>query len=148
LNWPYRPVLQAVKGDKMEIRVVLGHAGTNPEKHCSDGDSLYVTGSAENTLVRLLGIDAFEVKGMSLYYLEESKFLQRLPVPLQEHLKPLLTQKSIRTHKQLGIEARTFLESHVKEEMVMTISDEVFDKYGRILAYVWDGDTTTITFYM
>jgi endonuclease YncB( thermonuclease family) len=126
----------------MEIRVVLGHASTNPEKCCSDGDSLYVTGSAENVLVRLLGIDAFEVKGMSLYYLEESKFLQKLPAPLQEHLKPLLTQKSIRTHKQLGNEATTFLEFLVKEEMTLTLGDEVFDKYGRILAYVWDGDTS------
>jgi hypothetical protein len=44
----------------MEIRVVLGHASTNPKRCCSDGDSLYVTGSAENTLVRLLGIDAFD----------------------------------------------------------------------------------------
>jgi endonuclease YncB( thermonuclease family) len=131
-----------MKGDKMEIRVVLGHTSTNPDRHCSDGDSLYITGSVENTLVRLLGIDAFEVKGMSLYYLEESKFLQRLPAPLQEHLKPLLTQKSIRTHKQLGNEATTFLESQVKEEMILTFSDEVFDKYGRILAYVWDGDTS------
>jgi hypothetical protein len=77
-----------MKGDEMEIRVVLGHAKGNPDKRCSDGDSLYVTGSAENVLVRLLGIDAFEVKGLSLYYLEESKFLQRLPVPLQEHLEP------------------------------------------------------------
>jgi hypothetical protein len=81
----------------MEIRVELGHASTNPERRCSDGDSLYVTSSVENVLVRLLGIDAFEVKGMSLYYLEENKFLQRLPVPLQEHLKPLLMQKSIRS---------------------------------------------------
>jgi hypothetical protein len=94
LNWPHGQFSRHLKGDKMEIRVVLGHASTNPEKHCSDGDSLYVTSSVENILVRLLGIDAFEVKGMSLYYLEESKLLQRLPVPLQEHLKPLLTQKS------------------------------------------------------
>ncbi|MBU7001559.1 MAG: hypothetical protein HXS51_12390 [Theionarchaea archaeon] len=42
----------------MEIRVVLGHARTNPERHCSEGDSLHVSGSAENILVRLLGIDA------------------------------------------------------------------------------------------
>jgi endonuclease YncB( thermonuclease family) len=72
LNWPTGQYFKYMKGDKMEIRVVLGHASTNPERHCSDGDSLYVTGSAENVLVRLLGIDAFEVKGMSLYYLEGS----------------------------------------------------------------------------
>jgi endonuclease YncB( thermonuclease family) len=142
LNWPNGQFSRYMKGDKMEIRVVLGHAKGNPDKRCSDGDSLYITGSAENVLVRLLGIDAFEVKGLSLYYLEESKFLERLPVPLQEHLEPLLTQKSIRTHKQLGNEASTFLEFIVKEEMILTFGDEVFDKYGRILAYVWNGDTS------
>ena len=126
----------------MEIRVVLGHAKGNPDKHCSDGDSLYVTGSAENVLIRLLGIDAFELKGLSLYYLEKSGILEKLPQSLQRHLKPSLTQKSIRIHKQLGNEAGTFLESVVQRDLVLTFGDEVFDKYGRILAYMWNGDTS------
>jgi hypothetical protein len=74
--------------------------------------------------------EILEVKSLSLYYLEECKFLQRLPKPLQQQLKPLPTQKSIGMHKQLGDEARTFLEFLVKEEMVLTFGDEVFDKYG------------------
>ena len=39
-----------------EIHIRLGHSSKNPEQHCFDGDSSYVTGSAENTLVRLIGI--------------------------------------------------------------------------------------------
>jgi DNA repair protein RadC len=45
------------------IHVHSGHSPGNPKQHCSDGDSSYVTGSFENTLVRLTGIDAFEVSG-------------------------------------------------------------------------------------
>jgi len=39
-----------------EMCVQVGHSSLDPDKHCFDGDSSYVTGSAENTLVRLIGI--------------------------------------------------------------------------------------------
>jgi len=35
-----------------EICVQLGCSSLDPEKHCFDGDSSYVTGSVENVLVR------------------------------------------------------------------------------------------------
>ena len=66
------------------IHVHSGRSPRNPERHCSDGDSSYVTGSFENTLVQLTGIDAFEVRGLSLYHLERSEFLQRLNKHLRD----------------------------------------------------------------
>ena len=60
-----------------EIDALRGHS-KDPERYCFDGDSTYVTGSYENTLVRLLGIDAPEIRGLSLYYLEKSGFLDTL----------------------------------------------------------------------
>jgi endonuclease YncB( thermonuclease family) len=142
LNWPSRASSLSNQGDKMEIRVVLGHAKGNPEKHCSDGDSLYITGSFENMLIRLLGIDTFETSGLSLYYLAKSGFLETLPKQLQNHLEPLITSESIRTHKNLGSKARTLLETILQEDLVLTFGKEVFDRYQRPLVYVWNEDTS------
>ena len=69
----------------MEIHVELGHSDKNPDKHCFDGDSSYITGSVENTLVRLLGIDAPEIRGSSI---EEGK-------KSRERLKDLILHKDI-----------------------------------------------------
>ena len=124
-------------GDKLKtIHVHLGHSPRNPEKHCSDGDSSYVTGSFENTLVRLTGIDAFEVRGLSLHHLERSGFLLRLDKHLREYLEPKLTTESIRTHKNLGFQARDYFESILEEELTMTFEKEVFDRYERALVYL------------
>ena len=98
------------------IHVLSGYNGKDEKRHCSDGDSSYVTGVFENTLVRLTGIDAPEVRGLSLYYLEKSGFLNRLKKQLREHLEPRLTQNSIQIHKKLGFEAWDFLESILEEE--------------------------------
>jgi len=126
------------------LNVLRGHSPQTPERHCSDGDSFYVTGSFENTLVRLTGIDAFEVRGLSLYHLEKSGFLKRLNKNLREYLEPKLTTESIRIHKNLGFQARDYFESILEEELVITFEKEVFDRYERALVYlsVKDGENT------
>ena len=45
----------------MEIDVALGCSQKDADKHCFDGDSVYVSGSVKNQLVRLAGIDAPEI---------------------------------------------------------------------------------------
>ncbi|MBU7025779.1 MAG: thermonuclease family protein [Theionarchaea archaeon] len=126
-----------------EICVHLGHSSKNPDKHCFDGDSSYVTGSFENALVRLLGVDAPEVRGLNLYYLRKSGFLSRLDGNLRKYLEPKLTNESIGIHKNLGFEARDFLESILEEDLVISFEREVFDRYERPLVYlaVKDQDT-------
>jgi endonuclease YncB( thermonuclease family) len=120
----------------MNIQVTLGHSKKNPDNHCSDGDSLYITGSVENELVRLLGIDAPEIRGLNLYYLRRSGFLDTLDDQLQEYLQPKLTKESIKTHKNLGFEARDYLESILEEDLVLSFGKEVFDRYERLLVYL------------
>ncbi|KYK34355.1 MAG: hypothetical protein AYK19_12265 [Theionarchaea archaeon DG-70-1] len=119
-----------------EIHVHLGHSSLDPDKHCFDGDSSYVTGSFENTLVRLLGVDAFEVRGLNLYYLRKSGFLNRLDGELRKYLEPKLTNESIGIHKNLGFEARDFLESILEEDLVLSFEKEVLDRYERPLVYL------------
>jgi hypothetical protein len=43
-----------------QIAVRVGRAKDNDSK-CFDGDSLYISGSFENTLVRLVGIDVYKI---------------------------------------------------------------------------------------
>jgi endonuclease YncB( thermonuclease family) len=116
--------------------VLLGYNSHNPDVHCSDGDSVYITGSAHNELVRLLGIDAFEVRGLNLEKLEECKFFYVLDSSLRKHLEPRLTDESIETHKQLGFKAKDYLEEILKENLSMTFGKEVFDRHGRALVYL------------
>jgi hypothetical protein len=85
-----------------EITVKRGHTG-NAKAHCFDGDSPYISGSCENVLVRLLGIDAYEVRGLSLYYLKKSGFLERIDPELKRYLEKKLTTISIQIHKELEI---------------------------------------------
>ena len=115
------------------LNVTRGHSPQNPERHCSDGDSSYVTGSFENTLMRLANIDAFEIRGLSLYYLEKSGFLDRLKRQLREHLEPKLTQNSIQIHKELGHKTWDYFESILEEELVVTFERETFDRHARPL---------------
>ena len=122
-----------------EITVKRGHAG-NAKAHCFDGDSSYISGSCENVLVRLLGIDAYEVRGMSLYYLRESGFLERIDQELKRYLEKKLTSKSIQIHKELGLKGREYLESILQEDLMMSFEKEVLDKYGRALVYLSSGD--------
>jgi endonuclease YncB( thermonuclease family) len=120
----------------MNIQVTLSHSKRDPDSHCSDGDSLYITGSVENELVRLLGIDAPEIRGLSLYYLKKSGFLDTLDDQLQQYLQPKLTKESIETHKNLGFEARDYLESILEEDLLLSFGKEVFDRYERLLVYL------------
>jgi endonuclease YncB( thermonuclease family) len=120
----------------MNIQVTVGHPKKNPDNHCSDGDSLYITGSVENELVRLLGIDAPEIRGLNLYYLKRSGFLDTLDDQLQQYLQPKLTKESIGTHKNLGFEARDYLESILEEDLLLSFGKEVFDRYERLLVYL------------
>jgi endonuclease YncB( thermonuclease family) len=120
----------------MNIQVTLGHSKKDPDSHCSDGDSLYITGSIENELVRLLGIDAPEIRGLNLYYLRKSGFLDTLDDQLQQYLQPKLTKESIKTHKNLGFEARDYLESILERDLLLSFGKEVFDKYERFLVYL------------
>jgi len=122
-------------GAMKEITVKRGHAG-NAKAHCFDGDSPYISGSCENVLVRLLGIDAYEVRGLSLYYLKKSGFLERIDPELKKYLEKKLSNRSIHIHKELGYAAREYLESIMKEDLVMSFDKEVFDRYGRALVYL------------
>jgi endonuclease YncB( thermonuclease family) len=122
-----------------QIAVRVGRAPGN-DSTCFDGDSPYVTGVFENTLVRLLGIDAFEVRGMSLYSLKKSVFLERLDLELKRYLEKKLTTRLIQIHKELGLKGREHLESILKEDLVMSFEKEVFDKYGRALVYLSSGE--------
>jgi endonuclease YncB( thermonuclease family) len=122
-----------------EINVYLGSVPGNG-MHCFDGDSPYVSGQYENTLVRLLGIDAYEVRGMSLYYLRKSGFLERIDQELKRYLEKKLNTKSIQIHKELGLKGREYLENILEEKLVMSFEKEVFDKYGRALVYLSSGD--------
>ena len=49
-----------------EINVTRGSSPHSSEKHCSDGDSTYLTGKFKNVLFRLMGIDAFEISKMNI----------------------------------------------------------------------------------
>ena len=118
------------------LNVTRGHSPRNPERHCSDGDSSYVTGSFENTLMRLANIDAFEIRGLSLYYLEKSGFLNKLKKQLREHLEPKLTQQSIQIHKELGHETWDYFESILEEELVVSFERETFDRHSRPLVHL------------
>jgi endonuclease YncB( thermonuclease family) len=120
----------------MNIQVTLGHSKKNPDNHCSDGDSLYITGSVENELVRLLGIDAPEIRGLNLYYLKRSGFLDTIDDQLQDYLQPKLTKESIKTHKNLGFEAKDYLESILEEDLLLSFGEEAFDRYERLLVYL------------
>ncbi|MGD2249461.1 MAG: thermonuclease family protein [Candidatus Methanofastidiosia archaeon] len=121
------------------MNVLLGHSKKDRKKHCSDGDSVYITGSVHNELVRLSGIDAPEVRGLDLDKLEESKFLYVLDDNLLEYLTPKLTRESIETHKKLGFRAREYLESILDENLEVTFGRETFGRYGRPLVYLGDG---------
>jgi endonuclease YncB( thermonuclease family) len=118
------------------IKVVRGHSDRDPDSHCSDGDSLYITSSVENELVRLLGIDAPEIRGMNLYYLKRSGFLDTLDDHLQKYLQPKLTKESIGIHKNLGFQAKDYLESILEEDLLLSFGEEVFDRYERLLVYL------------
>jgi endonuclease YncB( thermonuclease family) len=120
----------------MNIQVTVGHSKRDPDSHCSDGDSLYITGSVENELVRLLGIDAPEIRGLNLYYLKKSGFLDTLDDQLQKYLQPKLTKESINAHKNLGFEAKDYLESILEEDLLLSFGKEVFDRYERLLVYL------------
>jgi endonuclease YncB( thermonuclease family) len=120
----------------MDVDVQLGCSLKDPGSHCFDGDSVYVTGSAVNVLVRLAGIDACEVRGLSLYYLRKSGFLNRLNHQLREWLEPRLTQESIRVNKLLGFEAKDYLESILEKNLVLSLGIQPFDRYGRMLVYL------------
>jgi endonuclease YncB( thermonuclease family) len=123
-----------------QINVILGSVSANAKAHCFDGDSPYISGSWENVLVRLLGIDAYEVRGMSLYYLRKSGFLERVDPELKKYLEKKLSNRSIQIHKELGYKAREYLESILEEDLVMAFDREVFDRYGRALVYLSSGD--------
>jgi endonuclease YncB( thermonuclease family) len=120
----------------MNTQVTVGHSKKNPDNHCSDGDSLYITGSVENELVRLLGIDAPEIRGLNLYYLRRSGFIDTLDDQLQKYLQPKLTKESISTHKNLGFEAKDYLENILEEDLLLSFGKEVFDRYERLLVYL------------
>jgi len=122
-------------GAMKEITVKRGHAG-NAKAHCFDGDSPYISGSCENVLVRLLGIDAYEVRGLSLYYLKKSGFLDRIDPELKKYLEKKLSNRTIQVHKELGYKAREYLENLLEENLVMSFDKEVFDRYGRALVYL------------
>ncbi|MBU7048197.1 MAG: hypothetical protein HXS54_17310 [Theionarchaea archaeon] len=119
-----------------EINVTLGCSPHNNEKHCSDGDSCYLTGEFMNVLFRLMGIDAFEVSKINIENLWNSKFLYRLTESLRNYLKPKLTEESARTHKKLGIQATEYLESILEEELKVSLKNQVLDRYGRPLCFL------------
>ena len=108
--------------------------------HCFDGDSTYLTFTVENELFRLLGIDAPEIRGLNLQYLEKSGFLNRLDRNLREYLEPKLTNDWIQVQKEFGLKAREFLESILEEELVLSFEKEVFDRYDRALVYLSSRD--------
>jgi endonuclease YncB( thermonuclease family) len=116
-----------------EMKVLLGHSPKNSERHCSDGDSVYLTGSFENVVFRLSGIDALEVRGLNIEKLEESGFLDRVDSHLREYVDSKLTDRLVELHKELGLEARGYLESILDGELVMRVGPEVLDRYGRAL---------------
>ena len=118
----------------MDIDVELGCSGR--DEHCSDGDSVYVTGSVKNVLVRLIGIDAPEVRGLSVYYLRKSGFLTRLKKELQEWLEPRLTKESIKVSKRLGFKAKAYLQGILEDKLLLSLGPQVFDRYERPLGYL------------
>jgi endonuclease YncB( thermonuclease family) len=84
----------------------------------------------------LLGIDAPEIRGLNLYYLKRSGFLNTLDDQLQQYLQPKLTKESIKIHKNLGFQAKDYLESILEEDLVLSFGKEVFDRYERLLVYL------------
>jgi endonuclease YncB( thermonuclease family) len=84
----------------------------------------------------LLGIDAPEIRGLNLYYLKRSGFLDILDDQLLKYLQPKLTKESIKTHKNLGFEAKDYLESILEEDLLLSFGKEVFDRYERLLVYL------------
>jgi len=65
---------------------------------------------------------------------------------LRKHLEPKLTDRSIQIHKDLGFQARDYLNNILKEELVVTFEKEVFDRYGRALVYLSAKDCNTYNY--
>jgi endonuclease YncB( thermonuclease family) len=118
------------------LHVSLGHSLRDPEKHCNDGDSPYISGSFKNTLVRLVGIDAFEIRGLDIQKLLECGFLYVLDKQLKWYLMPKLTEESVRTHKELGFRATVYFEDILEEELLLSFESQFLDRYGRTLVNV------------
>ena len=131
---------QLVINEQGVTDVFLGHSPYHPKKHCSDGDSTYLSGSFTNHLFRLTGIDAFEVRGMNIDSLLKSGFLYRLEKPLRNYLRPRITEESIEIHKNLGFLATEYLESILEEELTASFKRQVLDRYGRPLIYLLTRD--------
>ena len=133
----YQLIIENEKG--LDVRP--GYTPGNPQKHCSDGDSIYLNGKFENVLFRLAGIDAFEVRGMNIDSLMKSRFLYRLEKSLRSYLRPRITDESVEIHKNLGIAARYYLESILEEELTASFGREILDRYGRPLTYLSTRDS-------
>ena len=119
-----------------EINVTRGCSPHSSEKHCSDGDSCYLTGEFEYVLFRLMGIDAFEICKINIDNLWKSRFLHRLTKSLRNYLWPKLTEESVNTHKNLGIQATEYLESILEDELNVLFKNQILDRYGRPLCYL------------
>jgi endonuclease YncB( thermonuclease family) len=120
----------------MNRKVSRGHSPRNPLRHCSDGDSPYISGSFNNTLVRLLGIDAFEIRGLNIKKLLECGFLYVVDKQLKRYVMPKLTEESIKIHKELGFKAADYFESILQEDLLLSFGSEFLDRYGRALVYL------------
>ena len=118
---------------KNRFYVSLGHSVRDPGKHCSDGDSPYLSGSFKNTLVRLSGIDAFEIRGLNIQKLLKCGFLYVIDKQLKRFLMPKLTEESIEIHKELGFKATAYFESILQEELLLSFESQFLDRYGRAL---------------
>ena len=125
------------------MNVVLGCSPKEPQRRCSDGDSAYITGSFENVLFRLLGVDAPEIRGLNLEKLRKCGFLDTLDVQLRTYLELKLTEESIQIHKELGYKAMDFFESILEGDLLLSFEREVFDRYERPLVYLAAKDRDT-----
>jgi hypothetical protein len=119
-----------VDAQETVLHVSLGHSVRDPEKHCSDGDSPYISGSFRNTLVRLVGIDAFEIRGLNIQKLLECGFLYVLDKQLKRYLIPKLTEESIEIHKELGLKATEYFGSILEEELLLSFESQFLDLHS------------------
>lgn len=114
----------------------LSSSERNPQKHRSDGDSIYLKGRFEHVLSRLSGIDAFENRGLNIDHLFKSGFLYRLEKALRYYLWPKLTEDAVETHKRLGVLPTEYLESILSEELTASFREHILDRHGRPLIFL------------
>jgi micrococcal nuclease len=109
--------------------------------HIADGDTIRcrlpyeVTHSVESVPVRLIGIDTPETGIRKKNTGKQAREIENI-VERAYHKEVDISKRDV---VKLGLKAKRFVENLLRDVYVAVIETDVepFDRYGRILAYVW-----------